>query len=163
MGIDPGVATTGYGIVEKAAGGLRAVGIGAVQTSSEVPHANRLAILYGELARLLAEHRPDAVAIERLFFNANVKTAMSVGQASGVALLAAAHAGLRVTHYTPLEVKQAVVGVGSAAKSQVQAMVTALLHLTTPPAPPDAADACALAITHINRSPLKRALEKARG
>ncbi len=163
MGIDPGISTTGYGIVEKAAGTLRAVAAGAVRTPAEAAHANRLAVLYGELARLLGEHRPDAVAIERLFFNSNVKTAMAVGQASGVALLAAAHAGMRVSHYTPLEVKQAVVGVGSAPKSQVQAMVTALLRLTEPPAPPDASDACALAICHINRSPLRQALERAKG
>jgi crossover junction endodeoxyribonuclease RuvC len=163
MGIDPGISTTGYGVVEKAGGGLRGLTMGAVRTPAGAAHANRLAILYGELARLLAEQRPEAVAIERLFFNSNVKTAMAVGQASGVALLAAAHAGVRVTHYTPLEVKQAVVGVGSAPKTQVQAMVVALLRLSEPPASLDAADALALAICHINRSPLKRALERAKG
>jgi crossover junction endodeoxyribonuclease RuvC len=163
MGIDPGISTTGYGVVEKTGGTLRALASGAVRTPASAAHANRLAVLYGELARLLGEHRPDAVAIERLFFNSNVKTAMAVGQASGVSLLAAAHAGIRVTHYTPLEVKQAVVGVGSAPKSQVQAMVAALLRLNEPPTPLDAADALALAICHINRSPLKRALERAKG
>jgi crossover junction endodeoxyribonuclease RuvC len=162
MGIDPGISTTGYGVVEKASGALRALTAGAVRTPVGAAHANRLALLYGELARLLAEQRPNAIAIERLFFNSNVKTAMAVGQASGVALLAAAHAGVSIAHYTPLEVKQAVVGVGSAPKSQVQAMVAALLRLREPPTPLDAADAFALAICHINRSPLRRALERAK-
>jgi crossover junction endodeoxyribonuclease RuvC len=110
---------------------------------------------------VIEEHRPDVVAIERLFFNSNVRTAIAVGQASGAALTAAAEAGLEVFEYTPGEVKQAVAGVGSAPKKQVQAMVAALLNLPTAPRPADAADACALAICHINRSGLDAALAKA--
>jgi crossover junction endodeoxyribonuclease RuvC len=109
---------------------------------------------------LIAEHEPEVVAIERLFFNSNVKTAMAVGQASGVACAAAAQAGLEVHEYTPPEVKLSVAGVGSASKQQVQAMVAALLGLPEAPHPADAADACALAICHLNRSGLAAALAK---
>lgn len=158
LGIDPGLATTGFGVVDRAGSGLRAVTLGTLRTSSGSPHAARLGELRAALARLIADHRPDVVAVERLFFNANVKTAMSVGQASGVALSTAAEAGLDVFDYTPSAVKQSVVGVGNASKEQVQAMVAALLKLKERPRPPDAADACALAICHLNRSGFTRAL-----
>ena len=162
MGSDHGFAVTGYGVVERGpAGTLSAVAVGAIRTPAGTPQATRLAFLRDRLAELLAAYPPDTVALERIFFNANVKSAMAVGQASGVALVAAADAGVEVTDYTPLEVKQSVVGVGSAAKSQVQAMVAALLRLPRPPTPPDAADACALAICHINRSRLGRAIARA--
>ncbi|MDQ3986529.1 MAG: crossover junction endodeoxyribonuclease RuvC, partial [Actinomycetota bacterium] len=126
-----------------------------------VPTEKRLAALRARLAEILDEYRPEIAAVERLFFNVNVKTAMAVGQASGVALATAAELGVPVVNYTPLEVKQSVAGFGAATKNQVGAMVGALLGLADPPKPPDAADACALAICHINRSGLERAVEAA--
>ena len=162
LGIDPGFATTGYGVVDRDSGRLRAVSFGAIRTPAALPQAGRLAFLRGALLEVLAETRPDVVAIERLFFNANVRTAMSVGQASGVALATAAESGLEVVDYTPSEVKQSVVGVGSATKHQVQAMVAALLKLDAVPRPPDAADACALAICHLTRNGLSRAISRAK-
>ncbi len=160
LGIDPGFATTGYGVVERVAGSLRPVTSGAIRTPPALPQAGRLAHLAGALRGVIHATTPDVVAVERLFFNSNVRTAMSVGQASGVALLAAAEAGLEVVDYTPSEVKQSVVGVGNASKHQVQAMVAALLKLETVPKPADAADACALAICHLNRSGLRRAIAR---
>lgn len=162
LGIDPGFATTGFGVVERDAGSLRAVSYGAIRTPATLPQAGRLAYLREALATILDQTRPEVVAIERLFFNSNVRTAMSVGQASGVALCTAAEVGLEVVDYTPPEVKQSVVGVGNAAKHQVQAMVAALLKLDAVPKPPDAADACALAICHLNRSGLRRAIARSR-
>ncbi len=161
LGIDPGFATTGYGVVERVAGALRPVALGAVRTPASLPQAGRLAYLRSALLDVLAATSPDLVAIERLFFNSNVRTAMSVGQASGVALATAAEAGLEVVDYTPPEVKQSVVGVGNATKHQVQAMVAALLKLDSVPKPADAADACALAICHLNRTGLSRAIARA--
>lgn len=161
LGIDPGFATTGYGVVERVSGSLRAVTLGAVRTPPALPQADRLAYLRAALKDVIEGAGPDVVAVERLFFNSNVRTAMSVGQASGVALVTAAEAGLQVADYTPSEVKLSVVGVGNAAKHQVQAMVAALLKLDAVPRPPDAADACALAICHLNRSGLSRAIANA--
>jgi crossover junction endodeoxyribonuclease RuvC len=161
LGIDPGFATTGFGVVERTAGRLRSVSLGAIRTPSGASQAQRLGCLRAELLEVIREHDPDVMAIERLFFNANVRTAMSVGQASGVALASAAEAALDVFDYTPPEVKQSVVGVGNASKHQVQMMVAALLGLAEVPSPPDAADACALAICHLNRSGLTRAIEAA--
>ena len=161
LGLDPGLATTGVAVIERARSGPRAVTIGAVRTTAGLPTEKRLAALGTKLAEILDKYRPEVAAVERLFFNVNVKTAMAVGQASGVALATSARLGVPVVHYTPLEVKQSVVGVGSATKNQVGAMVAALLGLGAPPKPPDAADACALAICHINRSGLRRAVEAA--
>lgn len=163
MGIDPGVATTGFAVVERAAGELRALAVGAIRTPSGERQEQRLFALHGDLTRALAEHRPDCVAIERVFFNANVRTAMSVGQGAGVALLAAAEHGIPVSDYTPTEVKLSVVGNGSADKNQVGQMVAAILSLDGPPSPPDAADACALAICHLNRSGLTSAVDPTGG
>jgi crossover junction endodeoxyribonuclease RuvC len=161
LGIDPGFATTGYGVVERMSGSLRPVAYGAIRTPASLPQAGRLAFLRGALMDVLRQTTPDVVAIERVFFNSNVRTAMSVGQASGVALATAAEAGLDVVDYTPPEVKQSVVGVGNASKHQVQTMVAALLKLDAVPKPPDAADACALAICHLNRNGLSRAIARA--
>ena len=160
LGIDPGFATTGYGVVERIAGSHRPVTFGAIRTPPALPQAGRLAYLAAALRGVIRATDPDVAAVERLFFNSNVRTAMSVGQASGVALCTAAEAGLEVVDYTPPEVKQSVVGVGNAAKHQVQAMVAALLKLDAVPKPPDAADACALAICHLNRSGLSRAIAR---
>lgn len=150
LGIDPGTATTGYGVVEEARGGLVAVAFGAVRTpAGEKPEA-RLVTIFHELSSLIERHRPDAVAIEELFFNKNVRTALAVGQARGVCLLAAAESGLMVAEYTPLQVKQAVTGAGRAAKEQVGYMVRALLGLPAVPKPDDVADALAVAICHVH-------------
>ncbi len=162
MGVDPGIAVTGYGVVERRDGRLRAVAHGVVRTGAGNSQAVRLAALRAEVGELIDRHGPEAAAIERLFFNANVKTAMAVGQASGVVLAALAEAGVQVTDYTPPQVKLAVVGSGGASKRQVQAMVTSLLGLDAPPSSPDAADALALAIAHHNRSGLARAVAAAK-
>ena len=159
LGVDPGIAATGVAVIDKAPGRPVARLLGVIRTPSGLPQAERLALLRARLMDVLIEHRPDAAAVERLFFNANVKTAMAVGQASGVVLATAAEMGLDVTDYTPLEVKQSVVGVGNADKRQVGVMVAALLGLKEPPKPADAADACALAICHINRSGLRTAVK----
>jgi crossover junction endodeoxyribonuclease RuvC len=161
IGIDPGFATTGYGVVERTGGRLAAVGCGVIRTPAGVPQAERLGTLQTGLAELLVQYGPEAVSVERLFFNINVRTAMAVGQASGVALATAAAAGLRVFEYTPLEVKQSVVGVGNATKRQVAAMVASLLGLAAPPEPADAADACAIAICHLTRARLSAAIGRA--
>jgi crossover junction endodeoxyribonuclease RuvC len=161
IGIDPGLTRTGYGVVERSSGGLVALGFGVVRTARDRPPAERLADLGAEIVAVIGEFRPEVAAVERLFFNSNVKTAMSVGQASGVVLASAARAGLDVATYTPTEVKHSVVGFGSATKDQIGSMVSALLRLTEAPTPPDAADACALAICHLNRSGLARAISRA--
>ncbi len=161
LGIDPGYATTGYAVIERAGGALRPVAIGALRTGSTGSQAERLADLRRELLLLIETHAPTCAAVERLFFSVNARTAMAVGQASGVALAAAGEAGLAVTEYTPTEVKQSVTGTGTAPKSQVQSMIAALLHLSAPPSPADAADACALAICHLNRSGLSDAVARA--
>src|SRR5687768_7841385 len=120
LGVDPGFATTGFAVVERAGGRLQALAVGAIKTTPGLPQADRLLELRGALTKIVAEHSPDAVALERLFFNANVRTAMGVGQASGVIMVTAAEAGLSVNEYTPTEVKSSVVGVGNASKHQVQ-------------------------------------------
>jgi crossover junction endodeoxyribonuclease RuvC len=156
LGIDPGVSRCGYGCVEGGAGGRsRAMAVGVLTTPPSDPLPNRLAELDTELRRLIAELRPDVVAVERVFFQVNARTAMSVGQASGLALVAAAQAGCEVAQYTPNEVKSAVAGYGSAPKEQVQRMVQSLLGLAEVPSPPDAADALALALCHLAMAPLR--------
>jgi crossover junction endodeoxyribonuclease RuvC len=160
LGIDPGLSRCGYGLVSRAEGtaGLRAQAAGVVETDPAAPLAERLLILHTELRALVQELRPAAVVVERVFFQVNAKTAMSVGQASGLALVAAAEAGSEVVQYTSNEVKQALVGYGAATKDQVQRMVAKVLRLAVPPSPPDAADALALAVCHLTTVPLRRAL-----
>ena len=151
IGIDPGTATTGYGLVRLAPdGGLSAVTFGIISTSKDSSAPARLELLYQQLNGLLTLHRPDTAAVEKLYFQRNVSTALAVGQARGVALLSLQQAGVEVFEYTPNEVKQAVVGYGSAEKRQVQEMVRPLLGLPEIPRPDDAADALAIAITHLN-------------
>jgi crossover junction endodeoxyribonuclease RuvC len=151
LGIDPGTATTGYGLVRLEPGGeLEAVTFGVIVTPPATAAHQRLLMLYNDLKELLALHRPDSCAVEKLFFQRNVSTALAVGQARGVVLLAIAEAGGDVGEYTPNEVKQAVVGYGSADKRQVQEMVRTLLRLPEIPKPDDAADALAIAITHLH-------------
>lgn len=154
LGIDPGVSRCGYGGVRRGPGGAVAEACGVLSTPPGDPLPERLAALNRELRLLLAELAPDVVAIERVFFQTNVRTAMSVGQASGLALAAASDAGCEVVQYTANEVKQAVAGYGSATKDQVQRMVQALLRLPVKPEPPDAADALALALCHLAVAPV---------
>ena len=148
LGIDPGTARMGYGVVV-AGSELRAVEYGVVETRPDRPMPERLVILFDRLGELLEAHRPDVVAVEQLFFARNVTTAIAVGQARGVVLLAAARAGVPVVEYAPTEVKQAVVGFGRADKEQMQEMVRILLGLEHPPDPDDAADALAVALCHL--------------
>ena len=156
LGIDPGVSRCGYGCVERRPGATpRAVAVGVLTTPPSDALPDRLAALDRDLRALVAEFRPSVVAVERLFFQTNARTAMSVGQASGLALVAAAQAGCEVVQYTPNEVKQAVAGYGSAPKDQVQRMVQSLLALPEVPSPPDAADALALALCHLAMAPLQ--------
>jgi len=151
LGIDPGTATTGYGLVRLTRdGGLVAVAFGVILTPAHTPAQERLLMLYRDLQKLIALHHPDTCAVEKLFFQRNVSTAIAVGQARGVVMLSIAEAGLDVAEYTPNEVKQAVAGYGSAQKKQVQEMVRVLLSLPEIPKPDDAADALAIAITHLH-------------
>lgn len=151
IGIDPGTAITGYGLVrENEDGSLSVVDYGAVTTPSDMALHERLLNLFRDLQEIILLHHPDSGAVEKLFFSRNVRTAIHVGQGRGVALLALAEAGLPVDEYTPLEVKQAVVGYGGADKNQVQEMVRAILNLNDIPRPDDAADALAVAICHLH-------------
>jgi crossover junction endodeoxyribonuclease RuvC len=156
LGIDPGLSRCGYGCVEARPRGPRAVAIGVLRTDRDLPLPVRLADLQRELRALIAEFRPDVVAVERVFFQVNVRTAMSVGQASGLAMAEASASGCEVVQYSPNEVKQAVAGDGRADKGQVQRMVQALLGLAAPPQPADAADAAALALCHLAHAPVQR-------
>lgn len=153
LGIDPGVSRCGYGAVRSGRARPEAVAAGVITTDRLDPLPQRLALLDAELRRLLVELQPDAVVVERVFFQTNVRTAMSVGQASGLALAAAAGAGIDVVQYTANEVKLAVVGYGAATKAQVQKMVQSQLGLVDIPRPPDAADALALALCHLTLGP----------
>ncbi len=151
LGIDPGTATTGYGLVRDLRdGSLKMVDFGVISTPKDLPMPQRLVSIYAELQALIARHRPDTAGLEKLFFQKNITTAITVGQARGVIVLALAQAGLEVGEYTPNEVKQAVSGYGSAGKKQMQEMVRVLLGLPEIPKPDDAADALAIAITHLH-------------
>jgi crossover junction endodeoxyribonuclease RuvC len=155
LGIDPGLSRCGYGAVAGRGSAVEAVAYGVIRTGADVALPERLARLQGELEHLVAEVRPSALAVERVLFQVNVRTAMSVGQASGLALALAARAGIPVVQYSPNEVKLAVAGYGGAEKAAVQTMVVRLLHLAEPPQPPDAADALALALCHVWGAPLR--------
>ncbi|MGI6449776.1 MAG: crossover junction endodeoxyribonuclease RuvC [Desulfitobacteriia bacterium] len=148
LGIDPGTALMGYGLIEKKGQVLSAVEYSCWRTSADLPMALRLKKLFDSLEELLLKYSPQAVAVEELFFNRNTTTAIAVGQARGIVLLAAARHSIEVYEYTPLQVKQAVVGYGKADKHQIQYMVRALLALREMPKPDDTADALAIAICH---------------
>jgi crossover junction endodeoxyribonuclease RuvC len=152
LGVDPGTARLGYGIVADD-GQPRALAFGVIETPAAHPMPRRLLTLYDAVAGLIGEYRPESLAIEQLFFARNVTTALSVGQARGVVLLAAARTDLSIAEYTPAEVKQAVVGYGKAAKSQMQEMVRLILGLDHVPQPDDAADALAIALCHLQTAP----------
>jgi len=148
MGIDPGVASTGFGIVRVAGGRMSVVDGGVIEVPPGQPTEARLAEIHGELAELMSWHEPAALALEDVYFGKNVRSAIGVGQARGVALLAAAQRGVSCFDYTPQAVKMAVCGSGAAAKEQVQRMVASLLGLPQPPQPDHTADALAVAICH---------------
>jgi crossover junction endodeoxyribonuclease RuvC len=162
LGIDPGTAATGYGVVARRGARLVALDGGVIATSAGADHARRLAAIHARIAELLDEHGPEAMAVEDLYFGANARSAFAVGQARGVALLAAGQRGIACAGYTPQQVKGAVCGHGRAGKAQVQAMVASLLDLPAPPTPDHAADALAVAICHANREPVAAAVEAAR-
>jgi len=151
LGIDPGTATTGYGFVRDLRdSSLEAVAFGVITTPKEMPMPQRLVLLYDELQALITKHQPESAAVEKLFFQKNISTAITVGQARGVVMLTLAQSGLETGEYTPNEIKQAVSGYGSAGKKQMQEMVRVLLGLPEIPKPDDAADALAVAITHLH-------------
>lgn len=150
LGIDPGTAITGYGVVSEAEGGPRALAYGVIRTPAKQELALRLVTIYAEINTLLDKHQPDAVAVEEVFFSKNARTALSVGHARGVVLLAVAQRDIPLFHYKPTQVKQAVTGYGGADKRQIQEMMKMLLGLDDIPRPDDAADALAIALCHLN-------------
>ena len=160
MGIDPGSNCTGFGIVEEIKGNLNAVHWSSVRSTSKDTFPKRLKRIYNELTIAIEKFSPDIVAVEDLFYATNVKTVIKLGQTRGVALLAAANSGLQVAEYSPLQIKQSVVGYGRADKNQVQDMVTTLLRLKEKPDPFDASDALAAAICHIHHDGLQQRIKQ---
>ncbi|MEX0592565.1 MAG: crossover junction endodeoxyribonuclease RuvC [Nitriliruptoraceae bacterium] len=154
LGIDPGLTRCGVGVVEGPSSRARLVAAACVRTAADLPIEQRLHQLYRALSEAVKVHMPTAIAVERVLFTANVRTAMATGQAAGIALLVAAEAGLDVHAYSPNEIKQTVTGDGAADKEAVAAMVTRQLHLAAPPTPVDVTDAIAVALTHVARSRL---------
>lgn len=148
LGIDPGYAILGYGVIDMKGNHFDLCGYGAVTTDSSMDMPDRLKHLYTQIMEIIREYEPDVASIEELFFNTNSKTAILVGQARGVAILACANSGLELKEYTPLQIKQGLVGYGRAEKKQIQAMVKTILNLSEIPKPDDAADALAAAICH---------------
>lgn len=163
LGVDPGLSRCGLAVVDGDVHRAAIVRAGVVRTPTGDPVSRRLAALYDDVTRLIEDTSPDAVAVERVFFNANVRTAMGVGQAAGVVLLAAAQSGLDVTEYTPTQVKASVAGRGDADKEQVGYMVRAIFRLADVPQPADVADALALALCHLRQGPARAAADGAGG
>ena len=161
LGIDPGTANTGYGVIARRGARVIAVDGGVIETSAGLALERRLAHIFSRTCELLDEHEPAAVALEALYFGANVRTAFAVGQSRGVVMLAAGQRGIPCVDYTPQQVKNAVCGSGRAAKDQVIRMVQSLLLLPEPPSPDHAADALAVAICHANRAPMADAVHAA--
>lgn len=160
LGIDPGLSRCGYGALDERPGGARPVAVGVLTTARSSPLPERLAELQRELRALIAEVQPEVVVVERVFFQVNVRTAMSVGQASGLAMAEAINAGCEVAQYGPNEVKQAVAGWGGAGKDEMERMVQMLLGIDKPLRPVDAADAVALALCHLAHAPRLRAVAR---
>ena len=158
IGIDPGYAIVGVGVVEYKGNKFRPIEYTAITTPAGMNTVDRLKKIYDEMTMLIDKHKPDSMAIEELFFNSNQKTAINVAQARGVILVAAANKGVPVREYTPLQVKQSVTGYGRADKKQIQEMVKLILHLNVIPKPDDAADALALAICHANSNKMNNLL-----
>jgi crossover junction endodeoxyribonuclease RuvC len=161
LGIDPGTADTGYGVVRSEGSRMRAIDAGVIRTRAGVAPELRLAEIHARIAELLDRHRPEALAVEELYFGANTRTAFAVGQARGVILLAAGQRGVPARSYTPQQVKGAVCGHGRAGKDQVASMVASLLKLAEPPRSDHAADALAVAVCDLNRAPLAKAVSLA--
>jgi crossover junction endodeoxyribonuclease RuvC len=160
LGIDPGIAIVGFGFIDKIGSKLVPVQYGSIQTEAHKDPAIRLKEVYDATTQLIDKYKPDSMAIEKLFFNRNVTTAFTVGQARGVMILAGVQAGLPIAEYTPLQVKQAVVGYGKAEKHQVQEMVKIFLKLSAVPKPDDVADALAVAICHAHSSALQNKINE---
>jgi crossover junction endodeoxyribonuclease RuvC len=156
LGVDPGMAIMGYGLVEERDRCLKTIDYGVVTTPADMKTSERLVRIYESVNHLISLYKPDAVAVEELFFNKNAKTALIIGHARGVAILAAAQREIPLYEYTPLQVKQAVVGYGRAEKNQIQQMVKMLLNLKEVPKPDDAADALAVSICHIHCADMGR-------
>lgn len=148
IGIDPGLAIVGWGVIESVAGSVRPLAYGAITTPAHTPIEERLAMIEADLTSVINKYRPDEMAVEELFFTNNITTGISVAEARGVILCTAHRLGVKIAEYTPPQVKQAVVGYGKAEKHQVIAMVTSILRLPKPPKPDDTADAIAIAICH---------------
>jgi crossover junction endodeoxyribonuclease RuvC len=157
FGIDPGSARTGYGCVQSDGSRHRLIACGAITTLASNSFPEKLRIIHVELGSLIAQHRPDWIAIENLFHAVNARSALKLGHARGVAMLAAVEAGVPIVEYTPAEVKQSVVGYGRAEKGQVQSMIQLLLGLSNPPTPFDASDALAIAVCHLHKMNLRGA------
>lgn len=156
LGIDPGLATTGYGVINSQNGKLEVINYGCILTKSSLPLSTRLLTIYEETKKLIITYKPDAIIIEEIFFCKNVKTGLQIGHVRGVIMLAAIEANIELAEYTPLQIKQALTGFGRADKKQIQEMVKILLNLKVIPKPDDAADALAVAICHIYSSKLKK-------
>ena len=148
LGIDPGFAIVGWGVIEYEGSRFKVIGYGSIQTPAGMPIEERLKAIYSELSAIIDKFSPDAMAVEELFFNTNITTGIKVAQARGVILLCAEQKGIKIAEYTPLQVKQSVTGYGRADKKQVITMVTMLLGLAKPPKPDDTADALAIAVCH---------------
>jgi crossover junction endodeoxyribonuclease RuvC len=161
LGIDPGLSRCGYGLVHQQAAGTRAVAVGVLRTDPALPTPQRLAEIQVDLRALLREHQPQVVAIERVLFQVNVRTAIPVAQAAGIAMAEAVAAGAEVVEYSPNQVKQAVAGVGGASKDQMERMVQTLLRIAQPLRPVDAADAVALALCHLAHAPMRGRVARA--
>jgi crossover junction endodeoxyribonuclease RuvC len=160
LGIDPGYAIVGYGVIRKEGARLTPIQYGSIQTKATLDTGTRLKQIYDATKQIIEEYKPNEMALEKLFFNRNVTTAMTVGQARGVLMLAGVEAGLPISEYTPLQVKQATVGYGKAEKMQIQEMVKVLLRLKEVPKPDDVADALAIAITHAHSSSFTQRISK---
>jgi crossover junction endodeoxyribonuclease RuvC len=160
LGIDPGTVATGWGVVQASGNVMRHLGHGTINSSNAEPQAIRLSRIYRGLGKVLAEYQPEGISLERLFFSKNVQSALKLGQARGVALLAAAEYGINVHEYTAVEIKSAVVGFGHATKEQVQMMIASLLRVAGR-VPVDAADALAAAICHLNRQSFQERVAEA--
>ena len=160
LGLDPGTASTGFGVISVVGNRLHALDYGVMETAAGLPLEKRLEKIFGEMNELLAKHQPSATAVESLFFNANVRTALAVGQARGVTLLACAQAGCEVFEYTPQQIKQGVVGYGKASKEQMMEMVRVLLALPAPVRSDHAADALGVAICHANTCGIREGIRK---
>ncbi len=160
LGIDPGYAILGYGIIDVEGNHFKAIEYGAVTTEAGMDMPDRLKVLYNGLMEIIDKYNPQQASIEELFFNTNNKTAILVGQARGVAILACANSGLEIFEYTPLQIKQGLVGYGRADKKQIQQMVKIMLNLKQVPKPDDTADALAAAICHGNTAASRKRMEK---